>query len=434
MFGGGDSMESVYIYRKRGISRSTKRMLAVLCLTIIALIISFWENPNAKGKVAKMWNQVLDNGSKTVSLQMIEQYSPSLQYGVYAAAGKAKFPNWELGFLSGCLGKRQNTMVSLVGKLSKEAVVENAKEASILEQTLVLDRALEENSESTEVGIIYGEHYMEQEKDQEGSKEYLAQNWKKISELKKTKSLEYLIKNFYIVDSKTSIHKPVFNVEKLLKKNCTMIKNAKKPQILIYHTHGGSEAFADSDGTKKDSVVGTGAELAKILTEEYGYNVIHDETCYDRINGRIDRSKGYDKALLGLKRTLKKYPSIEVLIDLHRDSASQHNKRVTVIDGKKTAKVMFFNGLSRKASGESITRLKNPNLQGNLAFSLQMELKAMEKYPDFMSKIYLKNYRYNLHLREKSLLIELGTNLNTVEEARNAMAPLAEVLNQVLNE
>ena len=58
----------------------------------------------------------------------------------------------------------------------------------------------------------------------------------------------------------------------------------------------------------------------------------------------------------------------------------------------------------------------------------------MELYPDFMTKIYLKGYRYNLHLREKSLLIELGTDLNTVQEAQNAMEPLAEVLNEVLNE
>ncbi|MBR3771592.1 MAG: stage II sporulation protein P, partial [Clostridium sp.] len=170
------------------------------------------------------------------------------------------------------------------------------------------------------------------------------------------------------------------------------------------------------------------------LTDDYGFNVIHDETCYDIINGKLDRNKAYDKALAALNKTLKKYPSIEVVIDLHRDEASRNQKRVTKINGEDTAQFMFFNGLSRKSSGENISYLKNPNLQGNLAFSLQLKMKAMELYPNVTTKIYLKSLRYNLHLREKSLLIELGTNLNTVAEAKNAMKPLAEVLNGVLNE
>ena len=434
MFVGGDSVESVILYRQKGKSRVSKFVLAILGLTIIAVGVSFAGNADSQKKVEKIWERAFNDFGTTLSLQTVESYAPNLQYGLYAATGKEKFPNWEQELLYGKLEKKQNTLVKLVEELSKEAADENIQEASVLDHTLIIDKALEENNESTEVGIIYGENYFEKEQNEVENSQVLAQNKKMISNLKKTLSLDYLIKNFYIVDSTTSINKSVFNVEKLLKKKCTMKLNPDKPQILIYHTHGGSEAFVDSDGSKKDSVVGTGAELARILTEEYGYNVIHDETCYDIINGRIERSKGYDKSLSGVKKTLKKYPSIEVVIDLHRDSASQHQKRVTTINGKKTAKIMFFNGLSRKASGENISYLKNPNLQGNLAFSLQLEMKAMELYPDFMTKIYLKGYRYNLHLREKSLLIELGTDLNTVQEAKNAMEPLAEVLNEVLNE
>ncbi len=415
-------------------SRGSRLLIGIVAIAIIACSISFTGNTASQKEVQKVWRNAFGGFVSVMSLQMVEHYSPSLQYGVYASTGKAKFPNWELGFLSGTLGKKQNTTVKLVQELSNKAKSENEKEVSVLDQTLIVDRAFEENNESTEVGIIHGENYFEQEVSKENAKEILTFNKRKIDTLKKTKSLNYLIKNFYIVDSKTSISKTVFNVEKLLKKDCTMKKNEEKPQILIYHTHGGSESFIDSDGTKKDSVVGTGAVLSKILTEEYGYNVIHDETSYDIINGRIDRSKAYDKALKGITKTLEKYPSIEVIIDLHRDGASNNEKRVTTIDGKKVAKIMFFNGLSRKASGENIDYLKNPRLQSNLAFSLKMELKAMELYPDFIRKIYLKNYRYNLHLRDKSLLIELGSNYNTVEEARNAMEPLAEVLNQVLNE
>lgn len=253
-----------------------------------------------------------------------------------------------------------------------------------------------------------------------------------IEKLKRSKSRSYLLKNFYITDSSTSIDNSVFNVEKLLSKDVT-IKKSKKPQILIFHTHGGSEAFIDSKkGKKADSIVGVGNRLAYILRKKYGYNVIHDTTEYDRINGNIDRNKAYNNAAEKIAEILEKNPSIEVVIDLHRDGVGNSVHRLTTINGRKTAQVMFFNGLSRNSSG-NIDYLYNKNLQANLAFSLQMKLKCMENYPDFAKPVYLKGYRYNMHLRERYLLIELGNENNTVEEARNAMAPLAKVLDQVLS-
>ena len=122
-----------------------------------------------------------------------------------------------------------------------------------------------------------------------------------------------------------------------------------------------------------------------------------------------------------------------MLIDLPRDSVGKGKHTYTTIQGKKTAIVMFFNGMSRTKSG-AIPYLYNPNLQGNLAFSLQMKCTAMEYYEGFTKPIYLKGYRYNLHLEPRSLLIELGNENNTVEEAKNAAAPLADVLDKVLSQ
>ncbi|MDE6616701.1 MAG: stage II sporulation protein P, partial [Lachnospiraceae bacterium] len=252
-----------------------------------------------------------------------------------------------------------------------------------------------------------------------------------INKLKNSKSRSFLLKNFYITDSSTSIDNSVFNVEKLLSKDVT-IKKSEEPQILIFHTHAASEAFIDSrKGKQSDTIVGVGSRLAYLLRRKYGYNVIHDTTEFDRINGSIDRSKAYNQAAKKIEATLEKYPSIEVIIDLHRDGVGNSVQRLTTIDGKKTAQVMFFNGLSRNSSG-NIEYLYNKNLQANLAFSLQLKLKCMENYPDFARPVYLKGYRYNLHMRENSLLIELGNENNTVEEAKNAMEPLAKVLDQVL--
>lgn len=258
------------------------------------------------------------------------------------------------------------------------------------------------------------------------------ENEKKIATLLEKKNTDYLLKNFYIVDSSTSVNKKLFQVDALLNKTIK-IKKEKKPQILIYHTHGASEAFIDSKkGKIEDSIVGIGEELASELTKKYGYYVIHDKTQYDLVNGKIDRNRAYNQSCAGVSRTLQRYPSIQVVIDLHRDGVGNKVHRLTTIDGKKTAQVMFFNGLSRNKKGD-IAYLRNDNLQANLAFSLQMKLACMNNYPDFAKPIYLKNYRYNLHLRERALLIELGNENNTVQEAKNAMGPLAKILDQVLS-
>ena len=96
------------------------------------------------------------------------------------------------------------------------------------------------------------------------------------------------------------------------------------------------------------------------------------------------------------------------------------------------AKIMFFNGLSRLTKTGDITYLPNPYIQDNLALSMQMQLAAAEYYPDFTRRIYLKGYRYNMQYCPKTMLIEVGAQTNTLEEAKNAMVPLADILNKVL--
>jgi stage II sporulation protein P len=286
------------------------------------------------------------------------------------------------------------------------------------------------------IGFISGDYYEESETTNEQVKETFADSamtQKLIQELFKTKSINFLLKNFYTVDSTTSVDNSDFNISYMLKRNFAIKKDEEKPQILIYHTHATSEAFSDSvPGDKSGTVVGVGETLTKILEEKYGYNVIHDESEYDVVNGRIDRNKAFNAALANVKDTLKKYPSIKVIIDLHRDGVQGDKKKVADINGKKTAQVMFFNGLSRNRKGP-IDYLFNKNLKGNLAFSLQLKLKAMEEYPNLTVRNYVKGYRYNLHVGERCLLIELGNQNNTLEEANNAMEPLADILNQVLS-
>ena len=240
---------------------------------------------------------------------------------------------------------------------------------------------------------------------------------------------ETLVQQFYTIDTNTMAGRDQLNVDKFLAQDMTIDKEGEGYQILIYHTHS-QEAFADSvKGERSGTIMGVGDYLTQILTDTYGYKVLHHDGQYDVKT----RDGAYSAALPDIEKILEENPSIEVVIDLHRDAMPEGTRLVTEIDGRPTARFMFFNGLSRTKKTGNISYLYNENQDANLAFSFQMQLKAMEYYPGLTRKIYLKGYRYNMHLRPKSLLIELGAQNNTVEEAMNACGPLAHILDLVLS-
>ncbi len=254
---------------------------------------------------------------------------------------------------------------------------------------------------------------------------------KKFSD-KQLSKYSFVKKTFYSIDSITPVTSKDLNAKKLLSKDLHIEKQGEAPKILIYHTHA-SEAFKDSKkGKISDTVVGVGDVLAKELTEKYNIPVVHDRSIYDVVDGKLDRSLAYNVAGDELEKTLAKYPTIEVVIDLHRDGVAENTRLVTEIDKKPTAQIMFFNGMSRIKGKGDISYLKNPCLKGNLAFSLQLQVKSMDYYDNYTRKIFLRSYRYNLHYKERSVLIEAGAQTNTVEEVKNAMYPLARILNDVL--
>ena len=261
-----------------------------------------------------------------------------------------------------------------------------------------------------------------------GSEEAVART--EIS-MEKLQDFGYLLSTYYTVDSTTTIGPDQLNASELLSKDMTLQNQQEGPKVLIFHTHS-QEAFADSiSGDTNTSIVGMGKYLAERLNE-LGIATLHHDGVYDLINGKLDRSRAYELSEIGVKEILNQYPSIEVVIDLHRDGVNENTHLVTDINGKKTAKIMFFNGLSRTKANGDISYLYNPYIQDNLAFSFQMQLAAEEMYPGLARRIYLKGYRYSLHMMPKSLLIEAGAQTNTVEEMRNSMDLLAQILNRVL--
>lgn len=276
------------------------------------------------------------------------------------------------------------------------------------------------NENSQALGLAAGDGYQKGHTGYTGGMYQLAQ----------LQDYDFLIKHFYTVHSSTTARREEMDAAVLTGMDLSMKKDPSAPQILIYHTHS-QETYADyAAGNKKATVVELGNRLTALL-EEKGYQVLHDTTSYDMAAGKLDRNHAYNYALDGIMGILQKYPSIQVVLDLHRDGVKESLHMVRTVNGKATAPIMFFNGMSQTPEGE-IEYLKNPYKTENLAFSLQMQLLAEEKYPDLTRKIFLKGLRYNLHVRPRSALIEVGAQTNTLEEALNAMEPLADLLDQVL--
>lgn len=305
------------------------------------------------------------------------------------------------------------------------------------EDAIHLDQGLEkaflaENGLLTENQAAGGEEMLPEEETPMQEQEFVFHEveeplyhyqWEELQEY------EDLKKAFYAVDSSTTAGAALLNIQKLLSEDMRMKGSSDKPQILIYHTHS-RESFSDSvPGDESTSIVGAGEKLAGLLRDKYGYNVIHHTTAYDK----EARDDAYNNALPELEKLLADNPTIEVVIDLHRDEMPADRRLVVDLQGRPTAQFMFFNGLSRTAKNGAITYLENPNLDSNLAFSFQMQTAANEYYPGITRRIYLKAYRYNMHLRPKSLLIELGAQNNTVEEIMNAVDPLAHIIHLVLS-
>lgn len=311
----------------------------------------------------------------------------------------------------------------------EEEQEEKQNEEQDIEEALTLEEALQMENE-----MARGEADIQEE--QTGTEEilnepvtggFIPHERQTVYNLSDYEDFSTLFDTFYAMDSNTMIGQEQLNLESLLGPDVTVKKDAPGPQILLYHTHS-QEAFVDSvPGDKSTTIVGAGDKLAELLTQ-YGYSVLHHTGEYD-LPGR---DGAYSRSLPVLEQLLAENPGIQIIIDLHRDGISEDRKLVTDLDGRPTARFMFFNGLSRTKSTGDIDYLKNPYQEENLALSFRLEMAAGEYYPGLTRKIYLNGYRYNMHLR-RSLLIELGAQTNTVEEIMNAIDPLAHILDLVLS-
>ncbi len=241
-----------------------------------------------------------------------------------------------------------------------------------------------------------------------------------------------LKKSFYAIDKKTGMPDDLFNIDEMSAQNLHINTEGSGPKILIFHTHA-SETYADSKNVN-EGVIGAGEYLKSILEDKYGVECLHITDRFDVVNGSLQRDGAYERAEPVITQIIKENPSIQLVIDLHRDGVDENLRLITSINGRSYAKIMFFNGICRKWDNGSLVEidgLENPYLKTNLALSFQMQYAVTQFNPAITRKIYINAYRYSLHMLDKSMLIELGAQTNTYEEALNSVEVIAEALAKV---
>lgn len=199
-------------------------------------------------------------------------------------------------------------------------------------------------------------------------------------------------------------------------------KNSKKPRVLIYHTHATESYLPASEGNyhtvrEENTVRDAGNVLAEVL-EENGIAVVHDKTIHD--NPSYDAS--YERSFETVKTLLKKYPSIECIIDLHRDAtAAEIAGPVQSVKGKNSAVYSYVLSNTTETYGQ------------NRAFLGKLNTIAESRFDGYTGNILERPYWYNQELSGKSVLIEMGNNRNNIREVRRCAEIFGEVLASALN-
>lgn len=216
-----------------------------------------------------------------------------------------------------------------------------------------------------------------------------------------------------------------FSLSSLMKNPVQITKNksADKPTVLILHTHA-SEAYADQKGARSEDTAHNVVAVGDAMTEELeaaGIGVIHCRTIIDKPS----YNRSYNRAREIIEDTLDEYPSIKIVLDVHRDSMIRSDgseyKVVSEVDGTKCAQLMMVMGTN--AGG-----LDHPNWKKNLSFAADLQQSIAEKYPTLMRPINLRKQRFNEHATTGSMILECGSSANTLQEAQTAARTFAKLL------
>lgn len=225
-------------------------------------------------------------------------------------------------------------------------------------------------------------------------------------------------------DTNQNITEKIEDIKEEAEKSEEKIVTTGKPLVIIYHTHS-SESYMPykESNYHREAEKGTVRDVGNVLEstlEKKGINVIHDKTLHDRPS----YNESYNRSLETITALRSKYPTADYVIDLHRDAApaSASEGKFLEIDGKRVAKFSLVVGK------------QNENYIELYGFAKKVSEKAGSMYSGFGGAIIEQNYKYNEYVSDKSLLLEIGNNKNTIEESRLCGAYFAEVLAEIIKE
>lgn len=231
-------------------------------------------------------------------------------------------------------------------------------------------------------------------------------------------------------------HEHDLDLEKVLNEPVDLtITDKSKPHILIFHTHTTESYMLLDRGTYSDAyitrsddpsrnMVRVGDEICDQL-EKAGFAVIHDTNIYD-----AKYSGAYDRSGAQIDKYLEQYPDIQVILDIHRDAIKQSNGTMiaptAVINGKKAAQIMIITGCQEL----DITNFDD--WEYNLRFAVQLQKYCQEMFPGLMRPLFFSARKYNMHKSRCSLLLEMGSDANTLDEAAYSGRMLGKALATML--
>ena len=311
-------------------------------------------------------------------------------------------------------------LLRVISNISVRMTIPSSKKSEEIDVKMYeLDYLNKEEFGNEELTEIDDETY--KEIDKEINNQYKKKN-NKVLEIQMGKS-GIKCGNFY-VKNKTGRN---IDFEKYLSRNPKInIRNKKSPIVLIYHTHTTESYMGSSSDSrtqnKMKNIVSVGNEICKKL-KEHGIEYIHDDTVHDYPN----YNGAYTRSAKTLKEYIRKNPGLQLTIDLHRDSMGDNKsgkiKPVFITkSNKKSAQIMFVSGCGIDKS------LNFPNWEKNLSLSLNLQNVCEKCFPGLTREFLIKNSRYNQNISPGSILIEVGSDANSLEEAKEAARMLGESL------
>lgn len=242
---------------------------------------------------------------------------------------------------------------------------------------------------------------------------------------------------FENVKVKNTTDTKTLNIEKVLSQPLELSVNKSKPAVLIFHSHTSegyelierswyAQGYTARSNDENINIVRVGTEITDYLTK-LGYTVIHDKTIHDN-----SYNDSYPSSRKTIEKHLEEHPEIQIVIDIHRDSITLDDgtkiKPLNTVNGQKAAQLMIITG-AEEGKVEDF-----PDWEYNLRFALQLQKKCETLFPGLMRPVLFSQRKYNMDMTRFSLLIEMGSEANTLEEACYSGRMLAAALASLMDE